>query len=59
MKRKDLITHLEKHGCTFRRKRGAIYINSKTLKASTIPRYKEINDYLRRICKDLGMPYPD
>lgn len=60
MKRKDLISHLEKHGCTFLREgsKHTIYVNSKVLKSSTIPRHNEINDLLaKKICKDLDVPF--
>jgi len=56
MKRNDLIKHLEKNGCEFLRegKKHTVYINRKKLKSSTIPRHREINDFLaKKICKDL------
>ena len=59
MKRADLIRHLEQHGCTFHRE-GAntlLYQSRKARKSSTIPRHREINDFLaRKICKDLEIP---
>ena len=62
MKRRDLLRHLEEHGCEFLRE-GAnhtVYINRKTRKASTIPRHREINeDLARKICRDLEVPRPD
>ncbi|PIY37986.1 type II toxin-antitoxin system HicA family toxin [Candidatus Aquicultor secundus] len=61
MKRKDLIRYLEKNGCVFLRE-GAnhtVYVNRIEKKASTIPRHKEIDDYLvTKICKDLGISKP-
>ncbi|MDP2211121.1 MAG: type II toxin-antitoxin system HicA family toxin [Candidatus Aquicultor sp.] len=61
MKRKDLIRYLEKNGCVFLRE-GAnhtVYVNRIEKKASTVPRHKEIDDYLvAKICKDLGIPKP-
>lgn len=61
MKRKDLIRHLEKNGCTFLREgpRHTVYVNRKEKRVSTVPRHKEINDYLcQKICKDLGISRP-
>ena len=61
MKRRDLIRHLERHGCKFLREGGnhTVYVNKKTRKCSTIPRHKEIIDFLaRKICKDLEIPTP-
>lgn len=60
MKRKDLISHLEKFGCRLLREGGkhTIYINTLRQKASTIPRHNEINDLLaKKICKDLEVPF--
>lgn len=61
MKRTDLIRHIEKNGCEFFREgsKHTVYINRKDKKVSTIPRHKEINDYLcKKICKDLGIEKP-
>jgi len=34
-------------------------VNQRTQKISTIPRHRDINDYLaRKICKDLEVPEP-
>jgi predicted RNA binding protein YcfA (HicA-like mRNA interferase family) len=61
MKRKELIRHLERHGCEFLRE-GAnhtVYVNRAKRKASTVPRHIEIDDNLcRKICKDLDIPKP-
>jgi mRNA interferase HicA len=61
MKRIDLIRHLEKHGCEFVRE-GAehtVYVNRNENKVSTIPRHREIDEYLsKKICKDLGVKAP-
>jgi len=59
MKRLDLIRHLELHGCVLLREgsRHSVYVNRVTRKSSTVPRHREINDYLaRNICKDLEIP---
>ncbi len=61
MKRKDLLQHLEAHGCEFLRE-GAnhtIYVNRPMQASSAVPRYCEINDFLaRKICRDLQVPEP-
>jgi len=56
VKRTDLIRHLEAHGCEKLREGGnhTIYVNRSRRKVSSIPRHREINDYLaRKICRDL------
>ncbi|MBN2088815.1 type II toxin-antitoxin system HicA family toxin [candidate division KSB1 bacterium] len=61
MKRRDLIRHLEFHGCEFLREGGnhTVYINRNEKKVSTIPRHCEIDEYLcKKICKDLAIPAP-
>lgn len=61
MKRRDLIRHLETHGCEFLREGGnhTVYVNRALNKTSTVPRHKEVNDFLvYKICKDLGIPKP-
>ena len=62
MKRRDLLRHLERHGCEFLREGGShtVYVNRTAKKASTIPRHNEINqDLARKICKDLDVPRPN
>ncbi len=61
MKRRDLIRHLDEHGCQFLREGGnhTVYINPTARQISTVPRHREINDDLaRKICKDLVIPAP-
>jgi len=61
MKRRDLIRHLEAHGCVLLREGGnhSVYVNRLTRKVSTVPRHREINDFLaRKICRDLEVPDP-
>ncbi len=61
MKRRILIQYLEKNGCDFLREGGnhTLYVNRKTRKATTIPRHREINEFLtRKICRDLEIPEP-
>lgn len=61
MKRRDLIRHLEKHGCEFLRegRNHTVYVNSAVKKVSTVPRHREIIDFTAyKICKDLDIPKP-
>ena len=61
MKRADLVRHLEQHGCQLLREGGShsVFVNREERKASTVPRHRELNDYLAaKICKDLGIPKP-
>ncbi len=61
MKRVDLIRYLESHGCELLREGGShsVYVNRKSRKTSTVPRHREINDFLaRKICRDLEIPEP-
>ena len=61
MKRTDLIRYLEQHGCEFLREGGnhTVYVNRAAQKASTVPRHREINDFLaRKVCRDLQVPEP-
>ena len=61
MKRTDLLRHLERLGCQLLREGGAhsVYVNRAERKVSTIPRHREINDFLAaKICKDLGVSKP-
>lgn len=61
MKRIDLVRHLEAHGCRLLRE-GAnhtVYLNPTTRRISTVPRHREINDFLaRKICRDLEISAP-
>lgn len=61
MKRLDLLRHPDAHGCSLLREgsRHSFFVNRLTGKSSTIPRHREINDFLaRKICKDLDAPAP-
>ncbi len=61
MKRVDLVRHLDAHGCQLLRE-GAnhtVHVNRAARKTSTVPRHRDINDYLtRKICKDLEVSLP-
>ena len=61
MKRRELLEHLERHGCEFLREGGnhTIYVNRAARKSSSVPRHREINEFLvRKICRDLQIPEP-
>jgi mRNA interferase HicA len=61
VKRRDLVRHLEAHGCEFVREGGrhSVFVNRAAGKSSTVPRHNEINEHLaRKICKDLDIPIP-
>jgi predicted RNA binding protein YcfA (HicA-like mRNA interferase family) len=61
MKRTDLIRHLEQQGCEFLREgsKHTVYVNRAVQRSSSIPRHREINDFLaRKICRDLQVPEP-
>lgn len=62
MKRRDLIGHLTQHGCELLREgaRHSVYWNPVKGTTSTVPRHREVNDFLaRKICRDLGVPSPN
>jgi len=61
MKRIDLIRHLEQHGCEFLREgcEHTVYVNSTARRSSSIPRHREVYDFLaRKICDDLQVQRP-
>lgn len=61
MKRRDLVRHLEEHGCRLLREGGrhSIYVNPATGATSAVPRHTEIYEFLaRKICRDLQVPPP-
>ena len=61
MKRIDLVRHLNAHGCRLLREGAnhSVYVNSAAHKASTVPRHREIDEFLaRKICRDLEVPVP-
>ena len=61
MKRRDLVQHLEAHGCELLREGSnhSVYVNRSARKTSTVPRHRELNDFLaRKICRDLQVPEP-
>jgi predicted RNA binding protein YcfA (HicA-like mRNA interferase family) len=61
MKRADLIRHLEASGCRLLREGAnhSIFFNAATRRTSTVPRHREINEFLaRKICRDLEISEP-
>jgi mRNA interferase HicA len=61
MKRVDLIRHLEACCCAFLREGGrhTVYVNRTARKVSTIPRHREINDFMaKKICRELEIAWP-
>jgi len=61
MKRRDLVLHLQAHGCKLLREGGnhSWWGNVDSIKRSSVPRHTEINNHLaRKICRDLGIPEP-
>ncbi len=58
MKRRELISYLQDHGCEIIREgsRHSWWGNPNKNKRSAIPRHSEISDNLaRKICKDVGI----
>ena len=58
MKRRDLLRHLARHGCTLLREGGnhTVYVNPTAKKVSTVPRHNDINRELaRKICLTAGL----
>jgi len=56
MKRRDLIRHIERNGCELLREGGnhSVYVNRAKRKSTTVPRHREINEFLaKKICQDL------
>jgi mRNA interferase HicA len=61
VKRVDLVRHLEAHGCLLLREGGShsVFVNGGARKTSTVPRHREIDEFLaRKICRDLEVPQP-
>jgi len=61
VKRQELLRHLRRHGCELLREGGShsVYVNRAALKTSTVPRHREVNEFLaRKICRDLQVPEP-
>ena len=60
VKRTDLIRHLGNTAASsFEDGSHSVYVNRAAGRTSTVPRHREINDFLaRKICRDLEIPAP-
>jgi mRNA interferase HicA len=61
MKRADLVRYLLQKGCRLLREGGShsVFVNPGSNRTSTVPRHREINDFLcRKICRDLEIADP-
>ncbi|HET9177774.1 MAG TPA: type II toxin-antitoxin system HicA family toxin [Terriglobia bacterium] len=61
MKRRDLVRHLTGQGCKLLREgaKHSVYVNPKNNFTSTVPRHREVDDFLaRKICRDLSVRLP-
>ncbi|MBI2901762.1 MAG: type II toxin-antitoxin system HicA family toxin [Planctomycetes bacterium] len=61
MKRRDLVRHIERHGCVLVREgaRHSWYRNPANGSYAAVPRHREIVEFLsRKICRALGLPAP-
>jgi predicted RNA binding protein YcfA (HicA-like mRNA interferase family) len=62
VKRRELLRHLEAHGCELLREgaKHSVYVNRGARKTSTVPRHRDVDDFLaHKICRDLDVPRPD
>ena len=62
MKRREFLALLANQGCRLLREGGkhSVYHNPATNRTSTVPRHRELNEFLaRKICRDLGIPAPE
>jgi hypothetical protein len=61
VKRVDLIRHVESQGCRLLREGAnhSVDVNPTARKTSTVPRHREVDDFLaRKICRDLQILNP-
>ena len=61
MKRRELIAHIEAHGCVLAREgaKHSWYYNPATRRYAAVPRHREIVDFLaKKICREMGIPAP-
>ena len=61
MKRRELLAHLQQHGCILLREGAShsIWHNPQTLRREAIPRHNEIKRGLAwTICRNLSVPIP-
>ena len=61
MKRRDLVRHLEEHGCIIQREGSShtLYGRPGSVHKEAVPRHTEIKKHLARsICRNLNVPVP-
>jgi mRNA interferase HicA len=61
MKRRELLRHLQAHGCRLEREgsRHSLWLNPSTGAVEAVPRHAEIGKHLsRKICSKLSVPEP-
>ena len=61
MNREALLRHLRQHGCELQREGGkhSVYVNRSSGKVSTVPRHRQVNDFLvKKICRALEVAEP-
>lgn len=61
MNRRDLVEHIEEHGCYRERENisHTVYRNSTLSRCVTVPRHEELKDsVVRVICRELAIPVP-
>ncbi|HEX9046567.1 MAG TPA: type II toxin-antitoxin system HicA family toxin [Verrucomicrobiae bacterium] len=61
MKRRDLLRHLQAHGCRMEREGGkhSLWLNPVTGAVESVPRHVEIGKHLsKKICRSLSVPEP-
>jgi predicted RNA binding protein YcfA (HicA-like mRNA interferase family) len=61
MKRRELLRHLQAHGCQLEREAGqhSLWKNPQTKAVEAVPRHTEIGKHLsRKICRKLSVPEP-
>jgi len=61
MKRRELISHRQQHGCQLLREGGShsVWINPTTGRKETVPRHREVKRHLARsICRNLSVEVP-
>jgi mRNA interferase HicA len=61
MKRRDLVRHIERSGCSLDREGAnhSIYRNPANGRCAAVPRHREIKETTARtICDQLGIPRP-
>ena len=61
MKRRDLLRHLQAHGCRLDREgaKHSLWLNPDTAAVEAVPRHSELGKQLsRKICRQLSVPEP-